>query len=70
MLVGELIQRTGATNTTSFQTPFLSEIEVSVSLPKQKGKLYKTWVRTTMVYGGEVWAMRTEEERKLFDKRF
>ena len=29
---------------------------------KMKRKLYKTCVRTAIIYGGETWAMRKEEE--------
>ena len=32
---------------------------------KMKGKVYKTCVRTAMVYAGETWVMRKEEERVL-----
>ena len=32
---------------------------------KMKGKLYKICVRTSMIYGGETWTMRKEEEAVL-----
>ncbi len=32
---------------------------------KMKGRLYKACVRTAMVYGGETWVMRKEEESVL-----
>ena len=28
---------------------------------KMKGRVYKAYVRATMVYGGETWVMRKEE---------
>ena len=32
---------------------------------KMKGRLYKTSVRTAMIYGGETWTMRKEEKAVL-----
>ena len=34
-------------------------------LVKMKGRLYKTCVRTAMIYGGETWTMRKDEEAVL-----